>query len=356
LLKVGLGRSSAIIALNFVLLLIGLFAAYRLLISRFFNDPTTALNVCSLCLLSWILIKHFTMPLTEIVFFGSALSCLAVMNYASTLPWGTRFGALLIVSWLLMIASMEVRRTGIALIPTFIFIVFFRGDLKCSLRDFPPRAKWIMSIVLAAVGVVTLSVISNTARVTEFRNTAPGNSIFSIFFNSMGIRLRELGELTANLPSSKWPGPTPALAPVLGLIPFSLLIVGLLMRRKRFGSVEIFLVSYLGILCVWPFYDARFWLPVLPFMIGYAVLAIRRASDRKWVRTGTAVYCSVFSILGIAALAYSTRITFAGSRFADLYGDGSLRPSYCAISRSCSEPVQADKVDPKVTHLIQIYN
>src|SRR6185436_5664505 len=79
--KSGLGYSSAVIGMNLLLLLGGLFFAYRILERRFFQNKTTSLYMCSLSLLSYVVVKHFTMPLSDVAFFGIAMCCLAVMDH-----------------------------------------------------------------------------------------------------------------------------------------------------------------------------------------------------------------------------------------------------------------------------------
>jgi hypothetical protein len=38
----------------------------------------------------------------------------------------------------------------------------------------------------------------------------------------------------------------------------------------------VFLISYLVLLFAWPYYGAQFWLPVIPLVVTYSVLAIVR--------------------------------------------------------------------------------
>ena len=68
------------------------------------------------------------------------------------------------------------------------------------------------------------------------------------------------------------------------------------------------------------------------------------------------IYWVVFAAFGFAAIAYSTRISFAGSRFPDRYGDGNLRPTYCAAFQSCPDGPDSKIVDAKVLRLLREYN
>jgi len=141
--------------------------------------------------------------------------------------------------------------------------------------------------------------------------------------------------------------------PYVGFMVLLLALGGLVARRRNAGPTEAFMISYMCILFAWPYYDARFWLPVIPLLIAYSELSVKRIRVPKSVVT---IYCLVFVVFGLAAIAYSTRITFAGSRFPDRYGDGSLRPTYCAAFHSCPDAGNTKKVDAKVLHLIQEYN
>ena len=138
----------------------------------------------------------------------------------------------------------------------------------------------------------------------------------------------------------------------MGFLLFLLTLFGLATKRREISPTEVFLVCYMGILFSWPYYDARFWLPVIPLLIAYSVLAVRHLRFPKGVVT---IYCLVFVTLGFGAIAYSTRISFAGPNFPDRYGDGSLRPTYCAAFQSCRDGGDPNKVDAKALRLLQEY-
>jgi hypothetical protein len=56
----------------------------------------------------------------------------------------------------------------------------------------------------------------------------------------------------------------------------------------------------------------------------------------------------------MVALGYSTRLTFAGSRFPELYGDGTLRATYRTALLGES-PKNADDVSPDALYLLRRY-
>lgn len=63
LLRVGLAHPWVIVGLNLVFLSTGLVAAYSLLIREFFEDKAVVLIICSFFLPSYVVVKHFTIPL-----------------------------------------------------------------------------------------------------------------------------------------------------------------------------------------------------------------------------------------------------------------------------------------------------
>ena len=126
----------------------------------------------------------------------------------------------------------------------------------------------------------------------------------------LSFRLTEFGELFVNLPMSKTPTEVHFMVPWIGLILLLLTLFGLATKRREIGPTEIFLVCYLGIMFAWPYYDPKFWLPVIPLLTAYSVLAVKKLKLQNSVVT---IYCTIFAIIGLVAILYSTRISFAGS-------------------------------------------
>jgi hypothetical protein len=142
------------------------------------------------------------------------------------------------------------------------------------------------------------------------------------------------------------------MVPWMGLLLLVVVLLGLATKRKKIGPTEVFLGCYMGILFAWPCYDARYWLPVIPLLIAYTVLAVKSLRFPKAV---IAIYCIAYATLGFGVIAYSSRITFAGCKFADRYGDGTLRATYCAALRPCGDCGDSNKVDAKVLRLLREY-
>jgi hypothetical protein len=151
---------------------------------------------------------------------------------------------------------------------------------------------------------------------------------------------------------TKMPTKLHVIVPWMGLLLFMLTLFGLSTKRRKINPTEVFMVCYICILFAWPYSDARFWLPVIPLLIAYSVLAVR---SLRFPRVVVTIYCILFATLGFGVIAYSTGISFAGSKFPDKYGDGYLRPTYCAAFHSCRDGGDPNKVDAKVLRLIREY-
>jgi hypothetical protein len=213
------------------------------------------------------------------------------------------------------------------------------------------RVKLAIVVITIFVGLGTMYVVSRTSTLSDFIGIAKKSSTLSMAGISLSYRLTEFGELFVNLPTSKTPHAIRAIVPWIGLVLFLLTVLGLSTKRRRIGTTEVFLVCYMGILFVWPYYDARFWLPVIPLLIAYLVLAVKRL---RLPHAVVLIYCGIFAALGVAAIAYSTVISFSGSRFPDRYGDGTLRSTYCAAFDSCKS-IDYTQVNVKALRLLREY-
>jgi hypothetical protein len=129
----------------------------------------------------------------------------------------------------------------------------------------------------------------------------------------------------------------------------------MIIRRAIPGPIEVFLCGYAAVLFVWPYYDARFWLPAIPLLFAFAAVSVERLMRVRLAPQLVAAYVVLFALLGAGAIAYSSRVTFAGAKFPDVYGDDTLRSTYCVAFRACGGRVVYSKVKPKALELLNIY-
>ena len=169
----------------------------------------------------------------------------------------------------------------------------------------------------------------------------------------LAFHFRELGEIAINVPFPTL-GPTmQSLLPFVGVAAFLFVLGGLFFRRRQIGVVDIFFMSYCAVILVWPFYDPRFWLPVLPFLVAYVGLSIKYCVQKGISVHVFEVWTMGFAILGLPVLASSTILSFSGSSFGDRYYVDRYHATYCAAGYCESRFDSAQEVDPDALRLLQ---
>jgi hypothetical protein len=107
-------------------------------------------------------------------------------------------------------------------------------------------------------------------------------------------------------------------------------------------------------LLLWPYADARFWVPVLPLIFAELFSAAQPWTFRGWKKGVSVVYATAYALMGVTALAYSTWITFSGPKFPLRYGDGKLRATYQAFY-SQRRPDDSAKIDAAGLEVLRRY-
>ena len=120
LAKAGVGYSWAIVALNCLLLGVGCWASYLLLRRSLQIETEVAQFMCLMTLLSSVMIRHVTYPLSDISYFAASSICLLVLLSAETDVLVRRFWRLIFVLPLIAFC-IELRTVGITLIPVLMW-------------------------------------------------------------------------------------------------------------------------------------------------------------------------------------------------------------------------------------------
>lgn len=348
-----LGASWGLILMNCLFLAAGVGATYFILTRSMKIRPETALLTCCLTMLCYVFVKHVTLPLTDIPFFGLACVCLMVIAIADTKS-GSEQSRWLLLAWVLTVASIFMRRTGLALVPVLFWVWARQGRDTAVL--FQP-AWWRERLTPAAVLVllvtagITGAVVAKTSTSSDAKLFYSERTLVRGVAEVIGYRLTEWGEVTSNVPQAKLPAPAQPLVPAIGMAVMALAAAGYWMRRRTIGAADIYVVSYSMLVAAFPFYDARYWIPAFPFVIGHLVLLGEPLFRRPTLRLAAAAYVVLFATLGLVGLGYSTRVSFAGDRFPDVYGDGSLTPTYRAAL--LGDAANAPSVIPEALAVLQ---
>jgi hypothetical protein len=155
-----------------------------------------------------------------------------------------------------------------------------------------------------------------------------------------------------NVPISKVPTLLQPALWAFGLAAIALIVFLLWRRRLDFGPTEIFLIAVAGILAIWPFRDPRFWLPAMPILLGLAAWAIQSASRPAIWRPFAPAAVGFFVVLGLAGLAYNTRLSLSGDEFPKMFVDDYLGPVY-REAWGLRNPADSTRVDSTALHVLR---
>jgi hypothetical protein len=352
LLKLGLAHPWVIVGLNMLFLSLGLWAAFSLLLEEFFADRAVVVMICCLFLLSYVVVKHSTIPLTEGPFFFLSMCCLAFMRKAVNQSSARHFVLLSGAALLSAAAAITIRRIGIAFVPPVAFMFLTSHQFRSFWGGLSSRSKLIVLLGSGVVVSATADIFMFTARWRDFIGDAQQRYTIIPLSWLPWYRLKEFGELFINFPVYRMPPAFQRVVPWIGFLLLLLLLVGLATRRGKFSPTDVFIVCYAIILAAWPYYDARFWWPIIPFLIAYSLSAVRRLKIPAIV---VGIYCVWFVILGFGAIAYSTRISFSGCDFPQRYGAGDLTTTYRAAFDQCRNGGSSDQVNVRVLRLLREY-
>lgn len=349
LIRAHLAHVWVVVTLSVVFLALGLLAIRNICKSEGFSERV-ALGICILSMLSFVFIKYSAIPLSDALFFGLSAWCLAAMKTASS-----RFSLRrAIASVVLLVASVCVRRIGITLIPALLYMLIFRRDALLYAARLSVRMKGAAVLLAASCAAGIAWAVRTTSTLRDFKAALEGRAAMEAALGILALRLKELGEIALNVPTAALPPIVQGVLPFVGAVVFSLACGGVASRRKQFGVVEAYFIAYVGVILIWPFYDPRFWLPVIPFLIAYSGLSLWRLIQGAIAQEIFGAYVILFSVLGLVALAASTSLSFSGSKFPDEYAYREFHATYCAAWH-CEGKFDATKVDQDGLYLLRRY-
>lgn len=321
--RVGAARPWGLVGLNALFLFIGFASSYYVARRYFQLSSDWAVATLLFSALSFVLIKHFTLPLTDIPFFGLSMVAVALLVKAERQP-EAQYYIYLTLAFLASTTAVLVRPVGIALLPSLAWSLgrhLRLGDVLRVNKGTILISGFAVAVVLACVSALLL----HTKYVQEGLSLLAHQGLGRGIHNILLYRLHEIGELTLNAPASKLGFLSP-LVWLFGAIA-TLRLVAYLLHCSP-GFAEVYLGIYVFILFLWPYGDTRFWTPVLPLLFAELFSLARPWMFTGWKKRAILLYSAAYMLMGFAALAYSTRITFSGREFPHLYGDENIRATY----------------------------
>jgi hypothetical protein len=360
LLKAGLASSAALVFINLAALAVGLFCVWQIVAALGF-DFRQRLVVVLATLLSWVVIKHVTLPLSDLPYLGVSLASLACLQAFWTAR-GPKKWSWFSAGVLLAIAATLIRTVGFTLAPAFALSLVLHEDHRALLRQ-PGRQGLIRSLMistllLALFGSVVLlfraQVVHKGSYLGMFLGALKRNSIATLAVSNIRHSLLDFGELFVNLPVTKAPQLIGLLV-LAGLVAWAAVCFGCWLARKHLLPTILYFVSYSAVMVCWPHVGSRFWLPMIPLLAVFTLEVVRfLQEDRRALRWAFGAYFAFFLALGAVALGYSTRISLSGQEFSEMYGDGTTRMTY-RYALDNGRPVDMSEVDAGKVRLLAIF-
>ena len=364
LIRLGLDSTRWINAFGIFSVLFAMLAFYAILAADAALTPRIRTVLVLLPLASWVWIKHATIPLSENPYCALSFAALFALGSA----WrerGWEAAGWLVAGLLLSLGAWRVRSVGVSLLAAAAYTAAWHPASRGVWLLRLPRS-WKVRLLLAIAGVVILAAAgvfawhSKTARAASGaqpgylllqQEAGGGRSLPALLAFTVDIHTRELGETVLNLPATRFAGWSLAFL-VSGALALAASVAGLPRLARRFPPLAAYAAVYGGIILIWPFPDERFWMPLWPILAISIWLALERWRDIPAVRWGLAGYVAIFLAFGLAALCFSTRLSLAGPRFAQIYGDGTDRDTY-RVAFGLADRSAAPHVDERHVRMLQ---
>jgi hypothetical protein len=285
-------------------------------------------------------VKSAPIALPEAAFFGVSLLALWAMTAAGAASgWNRRW--LLVSAFGLIAAAVAVRTVGLALLPAFFWVCAQLPPDHAEDRGQARSRVWM--IVAAVLALVLLIYVASSEAFTAYqgwlRDYYWQSDVVRQIMRRISFVLSGLGEIVVNVPFSRlreWRF-------VLGVVGFVSLVafdIGFRKAPARLNPARLYLLTYFLVVAVWPNPSPRLWMPVIPLLIAEAGRILTDLPNTRWKTALVGTYAGWFALTGIAALAYTSRISFAGANFENVYGRRGGMPT-----------VEVDVTDPNWGHL-----
>jgi hypothetical protein len=303
---IGMANGPGIIGLNMLFGGVGLYFSWKLLAGQFGLSVLAALAVVSMTAAASCFFQSTCCPVSEMAYFAFSTGAVCCLERSrdKTGEW-----PFLLLGCSLVAASIFIRTVGVALVPAAIFAVFTQPLFK---RWLTPARLANLAIVVGVVVCFAVSYLSDahyvSATVPDRLAQLRGNGIGRVVF----AKVSHVGEILTNQRAADYPLNYRAEFVLVGLIAIGLCAVALWSRCRRLGALDVYLIAYAGVVALYPFWQLRLWVPVLPFLLAYLLFGWCTlwgdTANAAQSRAGIA-YCAAFVLVGCLCAINFTRST-----------------------------------------------
>jgi len=315
--RAGFASSFHFVLANCLFLALGLFSVWKLLA----DYPMPVRQATPLfTMLAIPVVKSVPIALPEAAFFGVSLLALWAMTAArAASPWKRRW--LLASAFVCVAAVVSIRTVGLALLPAFFWAC---AQVPPGRTDDEHKVRSRGWMIFA--GLLTVALIVFVWRSEPF--LAYQGWLRDYYWQGDAVRqivrrisfvLSGLGEIVVNLPFSRLRDWRLGFG-IAGFISLVAFAIGFRRARAPLNPARLYLLTYILVVAVWPNPSPRLWMPVIPLLIAEVGRVISELPTMRWKTALVGTYAAWFALTGIAALAYTSRISFSGANFEKVYG------------------------------------
>lgn len=343
--KLGTLKSFTIVLINCIYLFGGLY-----LVRKMFESRVHPFFFMVLVLLNWTIIKFVTHPLSEMQYlFFSMSSLYCFYRYTRTkhiisLLLAFAFGALAFIT----------RSVGVALAAALVagLLWLYKKELILLIR----RNKMLVSaIILVVIGIALFSKQLGLNHYTGVFNKQFSEGV--TFTTILQWHFREWAEICLNTSMVKivqYFSYGKALFLLAGILFFGGFLYLLFRNDKIPFVIKAYLLFYSILMFNWPFYDPRFWVPVVPLMA--AVVAQGSFNTTRFIKIAASLFFIVYISLGIISAGYMTYTSLNRRVMARTHANGVYRNEYETILFGKPQSDTARHVDPVVLDVLRRYD
>ena len=321
----GAWMPAAIVALNGAALFAGALAARVLFEAGYGMSRLASRWGVAVVLSSFVVVKNAPLPMPDVIAAAGAwivLAALLQMPEHRGRAWTLLLG---VAAGIALLAAL--RTVSLLLAVPLALVVWDRLSAEGH------RAKTAVVVAATIVGGAWWLQDSIAGYAVEWVENYSLNGFGSVLWNAEQ-KTRGFAELVSNVPyrvTARW-----GLEGAWILVGTGLLVGGALLAwrtRRAAPALYAFALVYLAVLLAWPSRGERFWLPVLPLVVGYGYTALRAWKAPRWT---VGVLLGWFFLTGFVAHAYGLWQMLPSDRFPERYGRGAYEKPFDAFCSGTS--------------------
>ncbi len=345
--KLGILTSFTLVLINCIYLFTSIF-----LLIRIFGAAMRPLLFITLVLLNWAILKFAAHPLSEMQYlFLSVCSIYFFSRYLKTKKLIPLFFAFVFCG-----LSFLTRTVGVTLVAALVAGLIWEQRKQLMLLI---RKNKIIALGLLLL-IISVFVFSRQLGLTHY------TGVFSKQFKegtSFGTILQwhttEWAEISLNTSQNRILEYVPSAVGkisfiLLGAIFFCVFLFTLLRKRNIPFFIKAYVFFYSILMFTWPFYDPRFWVPLIPILI--AVLTQADLKLNKNLRIITLLSGFVYVAFGLIAIGYFTYTSLDKKVMAQKHANGVYRNEYETLFFGKPATDTAKKTDTSILSVLKRYN